>query len=141
MRRWALLGAAIVVEVAATLSLRASQDHSAWLVVVVAGYVGAHQAAHGVTGFPPALAYLIVAAAIAAGGFGCWMFYKNIDEVELTDNLWASSWAFTAYIVMLPAWEFLHWADAAPEPSHWAIYYATLGAGLPAYVWLKIRRR
>jgi small multidrug resistance pump len=41
VRNWALLGAAIAIEVAATLSLRASQDHSAWLVVVVAGYVGA----------------------------------------------------------------------------------------------------
>ncbi len=36
-----LLGAAIIVEVAATLSLRASQDHSAWLIVVVAGYTAA----------------------------------------------------------------------------------------------------
>lgn len=36
-----LLAIAIVVEVAATLSLRASQDHSAWLVVVAAGYTGA----------------------------------------------------------------------------------------------------
>jgi small multidrug resistance pump len=36
-----LLAAAIVTEVAATLSLRASQDHSGWLVVVVAGYAGA----------------------------------------------------------------------------------------------------
>ncbi len=35
-----LLIAAIAVEVAATLALRASQDHSAWLVVVVTGYVG-----------------------------------------------------------------------------------------------------
>ena len=41
MRKWLLLGAAIVVEVLATLALRASQDHSAWLVVVVAGYTGA----------------------------------------------------------------------------------------------------
>jgi small multidrug resistance pump len=41
VRKWALLIAAIVIEVAATLSLRASQDHSAWLVLVVAGYVGA----------------------------------------------------------------------------------------------------
>jgi small multidrug resistance pump len=40
VRTWALLFAAISVEVAATLSLRASQDHSAWLIVVVAGYVG-----------------------------------------------------------------------------------------------------
>ena len=38
MRKWALLAAAIVSEVAATLSLRASQDHAAWLVAVVVGY-------------------------------------------------------------------------------------------------------
>ena len=40
MRRWTLLAAAIVVEVAATLSLRAAQEHSAWLAVVVVGYLG-----------------------------------------------------------------------------------------------------
>lgn len=38
MRKWIHLVAAIVTEVAATLSLRASQDHSAWLAVVVVGY-------------------------------------------------------------------------------------------------------
>jgi small multidrug resistance pump len=41
VRKWALLSAAITIEVAATLSLRASRDHWGWLVVVVAGYVGA----------------------------------------------------------------------------------------------------
>lgn len=41
MRKWALLAAAILTEVAATLSLRASQDHSVWLVVVVVGYTAA----------------------------------------------------------------------------------------------------
>jgi small multidrug resistance pump len=41
VRKWLLLGAAIAVEVAATLSLRASQDNSIWLVLVVAGYTGA----------------------------------------------------------------------------------------------------
>jgi small multidrug resistance pump len=40
VRKWLLLTAAIAVEVAATLSLRASQDHSVWLAVVVAGYIG-----------------------------------------------------------------------------------------------------
>ena len=39
MIKWALLCGAIATEVAATLSLRASQDHSAWLLVVVSGYV------------------------------------------------------------------------------------------------------
>lgn len=37
-RSWALLLGAIAAEVAGTLSLRASQDHLAWLAVVVAGY-------------------------------------------------------------------------------------------------------
>jgi small multidrug resistance pump len=41
VRKWALLIAAIAIEVAATLSLRASQDHSVWLLLVVAGYIGA----------------------------------------------------------------------------------------------------
>lgn len=39
MHRWALLLGAIGTEVTGTLSLRAAQDHSAWLVVVVVGYV------------------------------------------------------------------------------------------------------
>jgi small multidrug resistance pump len=39
MRRWALLLGAIVAEVAGTLSLRASQDHRGWLVLVVVGYL------------------------------------------------------------------------------------------------------
>jgi small multidrug resistance pump len=39
VRKWALLAGAIFTEVAATLSLRASVDHSAWLAVVVTGYI------------------------------------------------------------------------------------------------------
>jgi small multidrug resistance pump len=59
MRKWVLLGAAIAVEVAATLSLRASQDHSAWLIVVVVGYVSAFVLMAAVlrTGMPVGVAY------------------------------------------------------------------------------------
>jgi small multidrug resistance pump len=59
VRKWVLLFAAIAVEVAATLSLRASQDHSAWLVVVVAGYVGSFVLLTTVlrTGMPIGVAY------------------------------------------------------------------------------------
>ncbi|WP_445170460.1 DMT family transporter [Mycolicibacterium sp. Dal123E01] len=39
MQKWLLLLAAIGVEVTGTLSLRASQDHRGWLVLVVVGYV------------------------------------------------------------------------------------------------------
>ena len=79
MRTWALLFAAIAVEVAATLSLRASQDHSAWLLLVVAGYVGSFVLLTMVlrTGMPVGVAYGIwgasgtaATAVLAAAIFG-----------------------------------------------------------------------
>ncbi|GAA4662629.1 DMT family transporter [Gordonia humi] len=41
MKAWALLLAAIALELAGTLSLRASVDHKAWIAIVVVAYVGA----------------------------------------------------------------------------------------------------
>lgn len=79
MRKWLLLGGAIAVEVSATLSLRASQEHAAWLVVVVAGYTGAFALMAAVlrTGMPVGVAYGIwgavgtaVTATVAAVLFG-----------------------------------------------------------------------
>ncbi len=62
MRSWALLAAAIVVEVAATLSLRAAHQNSAWLAVVVAGYVGSF-----------VLLTLVLRAGMAVGvAYGVW---------------------------------------------------------------------
>jgi small multidrug resistance pump len=62
VRKWALLGAAILVEVAATMSLRASQDHAGWLIVVVAGYAAAF-----------ALLTLVLRAGLSIGvAYGIW---------------------------------------------------------------------
>ena len=79
MRRWPLLLAAICTEVAGTLSLRASQDHRGWLIVVVAGYLAAFVFLSRVlrAGMPVGVAYGIwgalgtaATAAIAAVVFG-----------------------------------------------------------------------
>ncbi|MGE2691537.1 DMT family transporter [Mycolicibacterium pulveris] len=69
MRNWGLLGAAIVTEIAATLSLRASQGHSAWLALVVTGYVGAFVLLTMVLrgGMPVGVAYGIWGALGTAG--------------------------------------------------------------------------
>lgn len=62
MNKWWLLTAAIVTEVVATLSLRASQDHAAWLAVVVVGYVAAF-----------ALLTMVLRAGVAVGvAYGIW---------------------------------------------------------------------
>ena len=62
MTKWALLLGAIATEVAATLSLRASQDHSAWLLLVVAGYLSAF-----------VLLTMVLRAGVAVGvAYGIW---------------------------------------------------------------------
>ncbi|MFV1363265.1 SMR family transporter [Mycolicibacterium elephantis] len=69
MRNWVLLGAAIVAEIAATLSLRASHDNSAWLAVVLSGYVTAFALLTMVlrAGMPVGVAYGIWGALGTAG--------------------------------------------------------------------------
>jgi small multidrug resistance pump len=71
--------AAIATEVTATLALRASQDDGKWLVVVVAGYLGAFVLLTAVlrAGMPIGVAYGIwgasgtaATAVLAAGIFG-----------------------------------------------------------------------
>jgi small multidrug resistance pump len=62
MSKWWLLAAAIVTEVAATLSLRASQDHAGWLAVVVVGYLASF-----------AMLTLVLRAGVAIGvAYGIW---------------------------------------------------------------------
>jgi small multidrug resistance pump len=79
VQKWGLLAAAIASEVAATLALRASQDHAVWLVLVVAGYLGAFVLLTSVirTGMAIGVAYGIwgatgtaATAILAAGIFG-----------------------------------------------------------------------
>ncbi|MEV6302136.1 SMR family transporter [Actinoplanes sp. NPDC051861] len=41
MNKWLLLATAILLEVTATLSLRAAVDHPGWYALVALGYVGA----------------------------------------------------------------------------------------------------
>lgn len=69
MQKWALLSGAIATEVAATLSLRASQDHSAWLTLVVVGYLAAFALLTAVlrTGMAVGVAYGIWGAVGTAG--------------------------------------------------------------------------
>jgi len=59
VRKWALLLGAIVTEVTGTMSLRASQDRAAWLILVVAGYVASFSFLTAVlrTGMPVGVAY------------------------------------------------------------------------------------
>ncbi|ANS31913.1 hypothetical protein R1CP_36535 (plasmid) [Rhodococcus opacus] len=79
MRKWLPLLAAIVLEVTATLSLRAALDHPAWYAVVAAGYISSITALSFVlrAGMNIGVAYgiwgacgVVLTALFAAGIFG-----------------------------------------------------------------------
>ena len=79
LRTRVLLAGAILTEVTATLSLRASQDHRLWLLVVAAGYASSFVLLTRVlrAGMPVGVAYGIwgalgtaITAAVAAVIFG-----------------------------------------------------------------------
>jgi len=95
VRKWALLAAAILIEVAATLSLRASQDHSAWLVVVVVGYVGAF-----------VLLTLVLRTGMAVGvAYGIWGALGTAGTAALAAVLFGDSftWPIAAGIGLIIA--------------------------------------
>lgn len=78
-------------------------------------------------------------AILANAGFlyGCWTFYKSIDEVELADNLWGSTAGFYAYAILYMTWTGLDIANAVPPPNHGAIFILSLVSATAAYLWRK----
>lgn len=90
MRQWVLLGAAIATEVTGTVSLRASQDHPGWLIVVLIGYLASFVLMAAVlrAGMPVGVAYGIwgaigtaataVAAAVIFGEALTWPLAAGI---------------------------------------------------------------
>ena len=114
------------------------------IVGLATGYVAAHQeVAPGEiwSSLPKPLAVSIIAISFGLFVFGCWRFYKAIDEVELVDNLWGSTASYYVYATLFPLWWALNKADVVGEPDDWAIFFAALGGGGIAYVWRKWRGR
>lgn len=110
----------------------------------VFGFVEGHHGAEfgdSLRAAPDAVVIAMLAAAIAAFTYGCWVFARAIDEVELADNLWGSTASYYAYAILFPAWWVLSKAQIAPPPDHWLIFFVSLGAGLAVYFWRKWRAR
>lgn len=88
MRKWALLSAAIVTEVAGTLSLRAFQDHPGFLAIVIPAYLSS---------------FLLLASVLRAGmpvgvAYGIWGACGTALTAVLATVIFADP--FTAPIVI-----------------------------------------
>ena len=107
VRNWALLTGAITTEVAATLSLRASQDHAIWLAVVVVGYVASF-----------ALLTLVLRAGVAVGvAYGIWGAIGTALTAVLGAALFRDplTWAIAAGIALIIAGVLLVELGSHPE--------------------------
>lgn len=89
----------------------------------------------------PALAWAGVLALAGAVAAGSYYYYRQVDELELADNLWACLWGFYFYSLAFPAWWALEKLGAVSEPQDWTIYIATLATMTAAYGWRKLRHR
>lgn len=109
----------------------------------LAGFVNAQFGASG-DGLNPmvqALAAIALIIALAGGAFATWRFFQTMDEVEVSDNLWASLIGFYVYGFGFPGWMALYWLDVAPQPVDWTVYAASMLTAAGAYGVRKWRSR
>ena len=90
---------------------------------------------------PDWLIIALLALAIGTLLYGSWRFYRSVDEVELLDNLWGSSAAYSAYSLLFPSWWVLQKAGITAPPNHWLIFLIAIGTGMAVYLGRKWRAR
>lgn len=116
-------------------------------VGAIAGFVfGFIHGAADATGEPISetartIAAIALVVAALGGGYFSWRFFTTVDEVEVTDNLWASLIGFYVYGFAFPTWWALSWLKAAPEPVDWIIYAVVMLSATAAYGVRKWRLR
>ncbi len=97
--------------------------------------------AEAFTGLPPSVIFGLLALSVIGFLWGCWYFLKSVDEVEIVDNLWASTAGFYLYMILFPVWWMLWQAKIVSEPSDWLILFLSLGFGTAIYLFRKWRVR
>lgn len=111
-------------------------------LLIVGGMMGAVLTALGPRGpgmLPPGWAIAAAGLLIVAIPLGSWLFFRDIDEVELRANLEASAWGVNFYALVYPVWYILWKGGLVIEPIHEILFVATLIVLTAAYLWKKAR--
>ncbi|WP_324260301.1 hypothetical protein U4960_08900 [Altererythrobacter sp. H2] len=107
----------------------------ALLAGFVAGMMSGVAAAFVAEGILPG-GLLIALWAVVILGFAWFTrdYFRRIDELDLLDNLWASTIGLYTYIVVFGSWYLFHDVGLASEPDQYAVMAATLIATTIAYL-------
>ena len=90
---------------------------------------------------PPAALYFALALLVAAMIWFTRDYFRRIDELDLLDNLWASTIGLYFYIIAYALWFIVADAELVGEPHSFGLFIATLGVTLGAYLLRKLGLR
>lgn len=68
-------------------------------------------------------------------------YFRRVDELDLLDNLWASTFAIYGYFIMLGSWLLFHDVGLASEPQQIPIAIATFAILMISYLARKLGLR
>lgn len=77
-------------------------------------------------------------ATVALFVWFCRDYFRRVDELDLLDNLWASTIGLYGYVVVFGSWYLFHQVGIAPAPDQIAIMLATLAITTAAYIARKL---
>ncbi|RPF70318.1 hypothetical protein [Aurantiacibacter spongiae] len=80
-------------------------------------------------------------AAVLGFAWFSWWWFRRIDEVDLLDNLWASTIAFYAYVIAFGSWTILGDTQLVPPVDHGLIALFSVGVLVLAYLARKLGLR
>ena len=104
-------------------------------------YGGADAAGEPVSDTAKAAAAVTLVVATLAGCYFSWRFFSTVDEVEVSDNLWASLIGFYIYVFGFPTWWALSWLEMAPKPDEWILFAVVMLSTAATYGARKWRTR
>jgi hypothetical protein len=87
----------------------------------------------------PTLAIGAAIVMVVAVSWGCWRFYRSVDELERLDNALAGAVGANVLLGGYPIWLLLWKGGVAPEPNHFAMFAVVFAAALITYAWRKLR--
>ena len=87
---------------------------------------------------PVWLLWAVWALVVAAFAWFTRDYFRKVDELDLLDNLWASTVGLYTYVVAFGTWYFFADLGLLGPMNHMAIFALTLGAAVLAYVARKL---
>jgi hypothetical protein len=87
----------------------------------------------------PAAAIGLAAALLLLMLVGNWVYFRNIDELEVASNLVGGFWGFYTFIIGWPLWHILWRGGLVPKPEMLPLYIAAALIAVVGFLWKRFQ--